>query len=72
MLEIAERQHLIKGLRCDLVPQGVASLQYADDTTLLWDKNIGKARNLKSVLSCFELMSGMSESEYGSGKLVMD
>ena len=59
MLQKAERQHLIKGLGCDLVPQGVASLQYADDTILLLDKNIGKAKNLKNVLSCFELMSGM-------------
>lgn len=59
MLQKAGAQNLIKGLGCDIVPQGVVSLQYADDTILLLDKNLEMATNLKRILSCFELMSGM-------------
>jgi hypothetical protein len=50
---------LIKGLGSDLVDNGVISLQYADDTILFMEKNETYAQNLKWILTCFELMSGM-------------
>jgi hypothetical protein len=34
-------------------------LQYANDTILFVDKNLEYAENLKWILTCFELMSGM-------------
>jgi hypothetical protein len=50
---------LIKGLGSDLVDNGVISLQYADDTILFVEKNETYTQNLKWILTCFELMSGM-------------
>jgi hypothetical protein len=44
---------LIRGLVSDLVPGGVISLQYADDTILFVDKEISYAENLKCILTCF-------------------
>jgi hypothetical protein len=38
---------------------GVISLQYVDDTIHFFDKNVERGRNLKSILTFFELMSGM-------------
>lgn len=38
---------------------GVVSMQYADDTLLLLDKNLSHAKNLKWLLSYFEKLSGM-------------
>jgi hypothetical protein len=49
----------IKGLVSDVVPSGVISLQYADDTILFVDEDIIYSENLKCILTCFELMSGM-------------
>jgi hypothetical protein len=37
----------------------VTSLQYADDTILFFDNDPMYARNLKWILTCFEMMSGM-------------
>jgi hypothetical protein len=50
---------VIKGLVSDVVPGGVISLQYADDTILFVDKDIAYAEDLNCILTCFELMSGM-------------
>jgi hypothetical protein len=50
---------LIKGLGSELVNNGVISLQYADDTILFVEKNADYAKNLKWILTCFELMFGM-------------
>jgi hypothetical protein len=41
-----------------LVPGGVISLQYVADTILFVEKDVSYARNLKCILTCFELMSG--------------
>lgn len=40
-------------------PAGVISMQYAHDILLFLDKNLDHARNLKSILSCFEHISSM-------------
>jgi hypothetical protein len=50
---------LIRGLGDNLVSGGVVSLQFADDTILIMDKCVEKAKNLKWILNYFELMSGM-------------
>ena len=59
MLAKAADQQLISGLCPDNCPGGVICLQYADDTILLLDNNLEHAENLKTVLSCFEQVSGM-------------
>lgn len=59
MWQKAADHGLIKGLITDIVPQGVVNLQYADDTIIFLDQDVQKAKNMKWVLTCFELMSGM-------------
>jgi hypothetical protein len=59
MLQKADSANLIRGLGCELVEGGVISLQYAADTILFIDKNEEGVRNLKSILTCFEMMSVM-------------
>ena len=59
MLSKATSHGLISGLGAELIPDGVVSLQYADDTILFLENDINKAKNLKNILTCFELMSGM-------------
>jgi hypothetical protein len=41
------------------VEDGLSILQYADDTILLLDDDLEKAKNLKIVLSAFEKLSGL-------------
>ena len=50
---------LITGLAPELVENGVAILQYADDTVLCIEHDLEKAMNLKLLLYMFELMSGL-------------
>jgi hypothetical protein len=59
MLQKASNDQLIRGLGGNLIEGGVISLQYADDTILFMDDNLESAKNLKWILSYFELMSGM-------------
>jgi hypothetical protein len=50
---------MITGLCPHLVPRGVISLQYADDTLLFLENNERNVINLKWTLTCFEKVSGM-------------
>jgi hypothetical protein len=59
MLYKAAANGLIRGSLPQVVPGGVISLQYADDTILFLDNDVSVARILKWFLSCFEQMSGM-------------
>lgn len=43
----------------DLIPNGVAVLQYADDTIICLEHDLEKAVNVKLLLYLFELMSGL-------------
>jgi hypothetical protein len=49
---------LLKGVASDLVPNGVAILQYADDTILCFEDNPKYGLNLKLLLFLFEVMLG--------------
>ena len=59
MLSKAANNGLIRGLLPQVVPGGVISLQYDDDTILFLEPNENYARHLKWFLSCFENMSDM-------------
>uniref|UniRef100_A0A453BTU3 Reverse transcriptase domain-containing protein n=1 Tax=Aegilops tauschii subsp. strangulata TaxID=200361 RepID=A0A453BTU3_AEGTS len=54
-----QQNGLLTGLASDLVPNGVAVLQYADDTIICLEHDVEKALNLKLLLYMFELMSGL-------------
>jgi hypothetical protein len=49
----------IKGVVSHLVLEGVTHLQYADDTILLIKLDDGAIANLKFILICFEILSGL-------------
>jgi hypothetical protein len=55
----AQENELLVGLAPDLIHNGVAVLQYADDTVLCFSHDPDKAINLKLLLYMFELMSGL-------------
>lgn len=59
MLYKASVRKIISGVLPNVVPDGIISLQYADDTLLFLDPNIDNARNVKWLVSCFECLSGM-------------
>jgi hypothetical protein len=50
---------IIRGLCPHLVPSGVVSLQYADDTLIFLEKDERNAVNLEWTLTCVEQISGM-------------
>jgi hypothetical protein len=49
----------LKGLMSRLYPEGVISLQYADDTLLFLENNIQGASHLKWLMTFFEYLSGL-------------
>jgi hypothetical protein len=55
----AQANEMLVGLAADIIPTGVAVLQYADDTVLCINHDPEKAINLKLLLYSFELMSGL-------------
>src|ERR1043165_6948392 len=69
MLAKAADHQLISGLCTEVCPGGIICLQYADDTILFLENNIEKSQNLKSVLHCFEQVSGM-RINYSKSELI--
>jgi hypothetical protein len=59
MVQIAQRNGLIKGLMNDIIPSGIAILQYADDTILCMEDSAETAQNMKILLYIYEKMSGL-------------
>ncbi|XP_071680257.1 uncharacterized protein [Lolium perenne] len=59
MISIAQQNGLLTGLADNIVQNGVAMLQYADDTILLIQDDVEQARNLKLLSYLFEAMSGL-------------
>jgi hypothetical protein len=57
MVMRAQANNMLVGLAPDLIPNGVAVLQYANDTVLCISHDPEKATNLKLLLYSFELMS---------------
>jgi hypothetical protein len=69
ILKKAADLEYINSLGVEFFPQGVISLQYADDTILFLDRDLDKLRNMKTILSSFELMSGMRVN-YNKSELI--
>ena len=55
----AQENNMITGLASHLITNGVAILQYADDTIICLRDDIDGARNMKLLLYLYELMSGL-------------
>jgi hypothetical protein len=59
MINLAQRNNLIKGLVSEYIENGIAVLQYADDTILCIQDNKEQAAYLKLLLYLYEDMSGL-------------
>jgi hypothetical protein len=59
MVHLAQNNGLVTGLADNLIQNGIAILQYADDTILLLQDVAQQAVNLKLLLYIFESMSGL-------------
>ena len=59
MVRQAQRNGLLCGLTDNLISNGVAILQYADDTIICLKDDLDMARNMKLLLYLFESMSGL-------------
>jgi hypothetical protein len=59
MITRAQKNNLITVLISNLIPNGVAVLQYADDTIICLEHDLEKARNMKLLLYMFEQLSGL-------------
>ena len=59
MVLCAQKNGLITGFASDLVENGIAILQYADDTVLCIEHDPDQALNLEMLLYMFELMLGL-------------
>jgi hypothetical protein len=61
----------IKGVISHLLPGGVIHLQYADDTMILIENDDNSINNLKFLLICFELLSGLKINYHKSEVIVI-
>jgi hypothetical protein len=70
MVHLAQENNLIKGLIPDIIPGGVAILQYADDTILCMDDEVETMTNMKILLYMYEKMSGL-KINFGKSEVIM-
>jgi hypothetical protein len=54
MVQTTQKNGMIKGLVKEYIPNGVAILQYADDTILCMEEDQETARNMKILLYIYE------------------
>jgi hypothetical protein len=59
MITRAQENNPVTDLISNLIPNGVAVLQYADDTIICLEHDLEKARNMKLLLYIFEQLSGL-------------
>uniref|UniRef100_A0A8R7PUA3 Reverse transcriptase domain-containing protein n=1 Tax=Triticum urartu TaxID=4572 RepID=A0A8R7PUA3_TRIUA len=59
MLDKARADGHIEGLVPHLIPGGVTQLQYADNTTLLFEPDLHSIASIKLLLITFELLFGL-------------
>jgi hypothetical protein len=59
MVESAQENNLFTGLIDHIVLNGVAILQYADDTIIFLKHDVMGARNMKMLLYLYEMMAGL-------------
>jgi hypothetical protein len=70
MVVKAQQNDLMTGLIKNLIPRGVAILQYANDMIMCLEHNVEKARNLKLLLYIFEQLSGL-KINFGKSEILL-
>lgn len=59
LIQRAKEEDQAYGVVPDLVDNGLSILQYADDTMILMDNDLEKAKDMKLLLSAFEQLSSL-------------
>jgi hypothetical protein len=59
LMNKAAKQGKIKGVMTHLIEEGIAHIQYADDTILMIQSDDMSVSNMKFLLYCFEWLSGL-------------
>jgi hypothetical protein len=59
LISRAKETGQIPGVVPHLVDEGLSILQYADDTIILMDNDLERAKNMKLLLCAFEQLSGL-------------
>jgi mannosylglycoprotein endo-beta-mannosidase len=70
MVQTTQNNGLIKGLIHDVIPNGVAILQYADDTILCMEDSAATAQNMKILLYIYKKMSGL-KINFNKSEIIM-
>jgi hypothetical protein len=70
MMESAQENNFFTGLIDHIVPNGVAILQYADDTIIFVKHDVMGARNMKMLLYLYEMMAGL-KINFSKSEVVM-
>lgn len=70
MVQTAQSNGLIKGLICDLIPNGVVIPQYVDDTILCMKDDVGTTQNMKILLYIYEKLSGL-KINFSKSEIIM-
>jgi len=70
MVRQAQSNNILCGLADNLITNGVAILQYADDTIICLKDDVDMARNMKLLLYLYELMSGL-KINFGKSEIIM-
>ena len=70
MISLAQKNNLIKGLVPEYIENGVAVLQYADDTILCIQDDKEQASHLKLLLYFYEAMSGL-KVKFSKSEVIM-
>jgi hypothetical protein len=59
MIDTGVKKNHITGVLSDILPGGISHIQYADDTIIMIDGSEKSILNLKTILYCFEWLSGL-------------
>ena len=70
MVENAQERGLFTGLIDHIIPNGVAILQYVDDTIIFLKHDLEGARNMKLLLYMYEMMAGL-KINFNKSEVVM-
>lgn len=58
-MERAEEYGLVEGIRLKEGMNSISHLQFADDTIVFLKPSLANVQNLKKILQCFQLSSGL-------------
>ena len=59
LISRAKEAKQIQGVVPHLVDEGLSVFQYTDDTIILMDNDLERAKNMKLLLCAFEQLSGL-------------